>query len=180
MEHMSGLVNELLSFSRAGLHGVEVKLVAVNVAAVVARAVEREKGAADVRVRVDDWIRAMGDAECLFRAVSNLLRNAVRYAGSAGPVEISAQTAGGRVRLIVADCGPGVPHDALDEIFAPFYRLDDSRDAQTGGVGLGLAIVKSCVEACQGAVHCRNRVPSGLEVEIELAEADPAAIVSEG
>ena len=68
----------------------------------------------------------------------------------------------------VSDHGPGVPEALLDEIFAPFYRVDESRNQETGGVGLGLAIVKSCVEACEGVVRCRNRQPTGLEVEIEL------------
>ena len=180
MEHMSGLVNELLSFSRAGMHGVQLKLGPVDIASVVARAVEREKGDADVRVSVDDRIRALGDGESLFRAVSNLIRNAVRYAGMAGPIDVASQSSGGRVRLTVSDHGPGVPQAALDEIFTPFYRLDDSRDAKTGGVGLGLAIVKACVESCEGTVRCRNRAPSGLEVEIELPEANSSAIVSEG
>jgi two-component system sensor histidine kinase CpxA len=76
------------------------------------------------------------------------------------------------VCINVADSGPGVPEDSLEEIFAPFYRLDASRSQETGGLGLGLAIVRTCVEACRGAVRCRNRRPSGLEVEIRLAAAE--------
>jgi two-component system sensor histidine kinase CpxA len=172
VEHMSALVNELLSFTRAGMAGVEVRLQPVELAAVVARALEREAPAGHlVETAVDAGLSGLAEPEYLFRAVSNLVRNAIRYAGHAGPIRIAAHAAGGRVFLTVADQGPGVPGEALDEIFAPFYRLDDSRDQATGGVGLGLAIVKTCVEACQGVVRCRNRQPSGLEVEIELAEA---------
>jgi two-component system sensor histidine kinase CpxA len=68
----------------------------------------------------------------------------------------------------VTDSGPGVPEDSLDKIFAPFYRIDDARDRQTGGTGLGLAIVRTYIEACGGTVECRNRRPSGLEVRIQL------------
>jgi two-component system sensor histidine kinase CpxA len=76
------------------------------------------------------------------------------------------------VCLTITDSGPGVPEDRLEEIFAPFYRLDPSRSQETGGLGLGLAIVRNCVEACHGAVRCRNRQPSGLEVEIRLPAAE--------
>jgi signal transduction histidine kinase len=69
----------------------------------------------------------------------------------------------------VADNGPGLPANEVDRVFTPFYRVESSRNRGTGGVGLGLAIVKNCVEACKGTVRCRNRVPSGLEVEIRLA-----------
>ncbi len=83
-----------------------------------------------------------------------------------------AEAESGMVSLVVADSGPGVPEESLEQIFAPFYRLDASRSSETGGVGLGLAIVRSCVEACRGTVRCRNRQPSGLEVEIRLPAAE--------
>jgi len=56
-------------------------------------------------------------------------------------------------------------------VFDPFYRVDPSRTAATGGVGLGLAIVKSCVEACGGVVSAGNRQPRGLEVQVRLKSA---------
>ncbi len=71
----------------------------------------------------------------------------------------------------MSDNGPGVPESSLEEIFAPFYRLDPARAQDTGGLGLGLAIVRNCVEACNGSVRCRNRQPRGLEVEIRLPQA---------
>ena len=125
-----------------------------------------------VETSVDDKLNALAGPEYLFRAISNLVRNAIRYAGHAGPVRISARAEQGKVYVTVADQGPGVPEAALEEIFAPFYRLDPSRNHQTGGVGLGLAIVKACMEACRGVVSCRNRQPSGLEVEIQLMQAE--------
>jgi two-component system sensor histidine kinase CpxA len=104
----------------------------------------------------------------LFRALSNLVRNAIRYAGQAGPILVSARSDGNETVITVADHGPGVPEESLEEVFAPFFRLERSRGRDFGGAGLGLAIVKSCVEACQGTVHAHNRQPSGLEVEIRL------------
>ncbi len=172
VQHMSALVNELLSFSRAGMQALDVKLGPVNVAATVARVLERESSPeARISVSVGDDVNVLADPEYLFRALSNVVRNAIRYAGAAGPIRISARTELGAVSILVADSGPGVPEESLDEVFAPFYRLDPSRSRETGGLGLGLAIVRNCVEACGGAVRCRNRRPSGLEVEIRLPAA---------
>jgi len=133
---------------------------------------EREASpATPVEVSVDENLEVLADSEYLFHALSNLVRNAIRYAGHAGPIRISAHAAEGMVYIAVSDSGTGVPEEALEEIFAPFYRLDPSRSRETGGLGLGLAIVRTCVEACQGAVHCRNLQPSGFEVEIRLTQA---------
>jgi two-component system sensor histidine kinase CpxA len=169
VQHMSQLVNELLSFSKAALHDREIKLASVNLARLVERVAAREAdGAANIKVQIDGALEVLVQPELLSRAVANLLRNALRYAGKAGPIAITATAAAGRVTLTVADGGPGVPPEALERIFDPFYRLESSRSRETGGVGLGLAIVKTCVEACQGTVAVRNRQPSGLEVDLAL------------
>lgn len=175
IEHMSGLVNELLSFSRAQVRGAGKELEKVNVADVVARVLEREAAApAVIENRVPADIEVLAHPEYLSRSIANLVRNAVRYAGDGGTISIAARNGGGEVSISVADQGPGLPEAELDEVFKPFYRPEFARQRETGGAGLGLAIVKSCVEACGGRVTCHNRSPHGLEVEIRLAAA-PAA-----
>jgi two-component system sensor histidine kinase CpxA len=166
VRQMSGLVSELMSFSKAGLQTNTRPLVSVDVPGIVRETVARE-GAA-VEMVLEDGLKAMADPESLSRAIANLVRNAVRYAGDAGPIEVAARNEGGEVAITVADRGPGIPEDEVDRVFTPFYRVETSRNRQSGGVGLGLAIVKNCIEACKGTVRCRNRVPSGLEVEIRL------------
>ena len=169
VQHMSSLVNELLSFSKASLGATATKLGPVRLRAIAEEAARRESiEGAQVRLDVPADLSVLAEPELLVRALANLLRNAVRYAGEAGPITVSARQDDAEVLLTVADCGPGVPEPELARIFDPFYRLDASRDATTGGVGLGLAIVKTCVESCRGSVSCRNRQPSGLEVTIRL------------
>jgi two-component system sensor histidine kinase CpxA len=73
----------------------------------------------------------------------------------------------------VTDRGPGVPKEALDKLFRPFYRLDDARGRQTGGVGLGLAITERAVRLHGGAVRASNRPEGGLMVEIRLPLETP-------
>jgi two-component system sensor histidine kinase CpxA len=173
--HMAGLVNELLSFSKMSLMASTIQLRPVPVRETAEKAVRRE-AAPQARITLDIAadLQVMAEPELLARAVSNLLRNAVRYAGEAGPITLSAQRGREGVLITVADCGPGVPAGELARIFDPFYRVDPSRDRATGGAGLGLAIVKTCVESCGGIVTGRNREPSGLEVTIRLPEAAPS------
>lgn len=166
IQEMSALVRELSSFSKAEFGAGRASLSAVNLRATAQRAADRENVAAEIHV--DGALTALAHEVYLTRALSNLLRNARRYAGGAGPVEIRAGRQGDRLEVVVADHGPGLPESELEQVFEPFYRLDPSRTSSTGGKGLGMAIVKSCVEACRGTVFCRNRQPSGLEVVIRL------------
>lgn len=167
---MSNLVNELLSFSKASI-GAPIKLQPVALRPLVEKAAAREARGTQAEIDVAEHLRVMAEPELLLRSLSNLVRNAMHYAGAAGPVTITAAEQGGKVALTVADCGPGVPADALAQVFDPFYRVDPSRARETGGVGLGLAIVKTCVESCGGTVTARNRQPSGLEVILTLQSA---------
>lgn len=176
-QHIAGLVNELLSFSKASLGPSTIQPRPCSVRAVIAKAVGREAvEGMSIQVEVPEDLHVMAEPELLLRSLSNLLRNAIRYAGSAGPITVSATRDGDVVVVRVADCGPGVSESDLARIFDPFYRVDASRDRATGGVGLGLAIVKTCVESCHGTVSCRNRSPSGLEVTIQLPSAASVAL----
>jgi len=167
--HMSGLISELLSFTRAEIEPAKTELKAVDAAAVIGRAVDREAaGEVEIRIDVDEGLEVVADPELLIRALGNMLRNAVRYAGNSGPIDISARREGKNALIEVRDVGPGVPGEELDRLFEPFYRPEVSRRADTGGVGMGLAIVKTCLEACNGSVSARNVEPSGFAVTIIL------------
>jgi two-component system sensor histidine kinase CpxA len=174
--HMRKLVNELLSFSKASLGENHVKLESVNVAEMVDAAIRIEKSDASlIKLNIPDGLFVRGNFELLHRALANLLRNALRYAGDAGPVSADAWPEHNHVIITVSDLGPGVSPGELEKLFDPFYRVDPSRASETGGVGLGLAIVKSCVEACGGIVGATNRIPHGLEIRIRLNRVESTA-----
>jgi two-component system, OmpR family, sensor histidine kinase CpxA len=168
-EHVSGLINELLSFSKSQIGSSTKNLTRVNVRDTVQSVLERESSdSVVIETQLDDNLEVMAQPDFLFRSLANLVRNAIRYAGHAGPIQVSALNLGQDVSIRVSDQGPGVPDAEIEEIFKPFYRPEFARQRETGGAGLGLAIVKSCIEACGGMVRCRNRSPHGLEVEIRL------------
>jgi len=168
VQEMSSLVNELLSFSKAGLREKEIQLKPVALAEFARRVVAREAADDQVQIQIAEELQAQAEPDLLTRALANLLRNAIRYAGNAGPVVIRAAAQNGHVLLTVSDFGPGVPEEYLQQIFDQFFRLETSRSRDTGGIGLGLAIVKTCIQACQGTVAARNCQPTGLQVEICL------------
>jgi two-component system sensor histidine kinase CpxA len=174
---MSSLTGELLTFAREeGTRG-KIKLAGVNLLETAHRVVSTEnpEGSADIRVNIAPEIQVVAHPESLFRAVSNSVRNAIRYAAHAGPVTVSASREGDSVILMVSDQGPGIPDAALELVFTPFYRLDDSRQRANGGNGLGMSIVRTCIETCEGTVYCRNGNP-GLQVVVTLQATTDKAV----
>ena len=118
-----------------------------------------------------DW-GVRGNASLLHSAIENVVRNAIRYTQERTSVEIELSSEQGahspEALLKVSDSGSGVPPHALEKLFEPFYRLDDARERQTGGVGLGLAITERAVRFHRGRVVARNRPEGGLQIEIRL------------
>jgi signal transduction histidine kinase len=107
------------------------------------------------------------------RAVRNLLDNAVKY-GKAGRAGI--HLAPRAVEIDIDDDGPGIPEPELARVLEPFYRLEESRSRETGGVGLGLAITHSIVQAHGGKLTLSNRPGGGLRASIALPfERSPSA-----
>jgi two-component system sensor histidine kinase CpxA len=170
---MSSLVNELLSFSRAEMETAKVVLETVEVLPVLQRAVQREKmPASEIITKIDPKIRVIADSELLTRALANIIRNAIKYAGDAGPIYVSAERERNKIKIQVKDSGPGVPDDLVKHLFVPFFRPEPSRDRCSGGVGLGLAIVKTCIETCKGTVSAQNLKPKGFVITITLTSDD--------
>ncbi len=103
--------------------------------------------------------------QALRRILTNLIDNALKFAG---PVAVDLAAEAGRVRIRVLDRGPGIPEDQLDAVLQPFYRLEQSRSRDTGGIGLGLAIAHQLTRAIGGVLTLRNRDGGGLAAEIEI------------
>ncbi len=109
----------------------------------------------------------------LKRAFRNLLDNAVKY-GKAGSVDI--HTTPRTIEIDIDDEGPGIPEPELSRVLEPFYRVEESRSRETGGVGLGLAITQSIVQAHGGRLTLSNRPTGGLRARIALPLQSEAPI----
>ena len=101
------------------------------------------------------------------RVFANLIDNAVGYGGCA---RVGLESNDGQINVTVTDDGPGIPDDQLDQVFAPFHRVEQSRSRETGGVGLGLAVVRSIVRAHGGEVTLANRDEGGLLATVTLPQ----------
>ncbi len=109
-------------------------------------------------------------ADALKRALRNLIENAVRY-GERARVHIESTSSA--VSIVVEDNGPGISEQDIGRVFAPFFRLEDSRNRETGGIGLGLSIARDIVRHHGGDVSLCN-TGSGLRATIALPQAATA------
>jgi|SRR5579864_818187 len=174
---MNELIGSLMTISRLESRAGTVRKVPVELEEIideVARdaAFEAQARNCQVEVEIVDELPVLGDPALLHSAIENVVRNATRYTAEGTTVKIRAEKAERwkqpEAVVCVSDAGPGVPEDALDKIFRPFYRVDDARVRSTGGVGLGLAIAEQAVRLHGGTVKASNLPEGGLSVEIRL------------
>jgi signal transduction histidine kinase len=172
VDRISSMVSELVEITRAEGDPEASKFVVVDLNQVVKDVVCEERLDAELRgcslrrrgeLQQELW----GDRELLRRAVGNVLRNAIRYSPIGSAVEITLAENDHCTTVEVRDYGPGVAEDLLSQIFKPFFRVEDARDTQSGGVGLGLSIAMRAVQLHQGAITAENASP-GLRVQIRL------------
>lgn len=174
---MNELIGSLMTVARLDSGSGSMRKVPVELEALieeVARDAAFEAKARNCQVEAEilDELPVLGDPALLRSAVENVVRNAIRYTEDGTTVNIRAERAKNGTSeeavVRVSDSGPGVPEDALEKIFRPFYRIDDARGRSTGGVGLGLAITDQAVRLHGGTVRASNLVEGGLAVEIRL------------
>jgi two-component system sensor histidine kinase TctE len=163
------LVHQLLSLAR---NGTEVRLQTLDLAA-LAREVAREWTPRALAVGVDlgyegeDSLLVQGEALLLREALSNLLDNALNYAGHAAVVTLRVARFGDQALLEVEDNGPGLSQADLSHVFERFWRASEL----PGGCGLGLAIVHEIALRHGGSVTASTALPQGLKIAIRLALA---------
>lgn len=128
-----------------------------------------------VNLNVPAHCAVWGNRELLHSAVENVIRNAIRYTEEGTAVEVNLECgpvgSNSMAQLTVRDFGPGVPDKDLQNIFQPFYRVENARDRGTGGTGLGLAIADRVIRLHHGTIRAENIAPNGLRVEILLPHA---------
>ena len=109
-----------------------------------------------------------GQPELVSRSVENILRNAMRYTPDDAGVFLQVENYKDTVVIRIEDEGEGVPEDSLKHLFEPFYRVESSRNQQSGGYGVGMAIAEQAIRAQGGTIEASNRVTGGLRVDITL------------
>lgn len=118
-----------------------------------------------IHLSCDPSLRIELRVQAIKRGLTNLLENALRYAGK---VWISVETPPQWIVILIDDDGPGIPKDKREDVFKPFFRLEQSRNIDTGGVGLGLAIARDAIHQHGGKINLKDSPKGGLRVVIRL------------
>ncbi len=169
IDQLDAIIDKFMDYARPG----EVKLVPINVAAVVEREAAAFRDTSQIRItaKVADDVRVLADEVELGRVLQNLFENARRYGRSTNTgiarVGVTYARTGPWVIITVRDHGQGVDPKKLDQLTTPFFRGDAARTAATGA-GLGLAIVEKAVQRMGGAFEVANATDGGLLAHVRL------------
>jgi two-component system sensor histidine kinase CpxA len=135
-------------------------------------ALEAVQNGRSVKVLHAESCTIVGNEDLLHSVMENLIRNAMRYTpeGTTVEMDLSKQFSAGAWHAIlsVRDYGPGVPPAHLTDIFEAFFRVEDSRNHETGGTGLGLSIAQRAVHLHSGTIRAMNMARGGLKIEVRL------------
>jgi PAS domain S-box-containing protein len=160
---MVHLVDDLLDVSRITQGKVELRRERVDVASIVATAIETSRPLIDasrheltVRLPVAGSLLVHGDVTRLCQIVANVLNNAAKYTPDGGRIEVAAERDAGWAAISVKDSGVGIPPDMLPRVFDMFAQIDRSLERSQGGLGIGLALVKRLVEMHGGSVEAQS------------------------
>lgn len=169
IEELDHIIQDVLEVSRLQLKGLKLSPEKLNLTLFLFELLEEyelsfEEQQLTLSVDVPSkslWIEA--DVRLLKRLFNNLLSNTVKYAGGPGTLRLCLQERGDKVLIMLIDNGPGIGEVHLQNIFTPFYRIENSRTRDKGGVGLGLAIAYEIVQAHHGEITLQNVAHSGVE-----------------
>ena len=171
------LVNDLYELSLADIGALTYRMEEVDVAELLRlrlRGFEDRLRERRITLESDISYRELvvsGDETRLQQLFANLLENSIRYTNAGGRVRVSCRGERGQVVIDLQDSAPGVPPELLSRLFERFYRVDGSRNRESGGAGLGLAICKSILEAHRGTITAQASPLGGLWISVTLPAA---------
>ena len=176
---MSRLTEDLLTLARVESGETRFVVQPLAPAALLTDAVESFRDLArtqGIELTVEETTNTMvnADREAIHQVFSNLIENAIKYAGSGKRIVLGARDASLAVQFYVRDFGPGIPSEHLPRLFERFYRVDKARSRESGGTGLGLAIAKHIVLAHRGIIRAESELNHGSTFVFTLP-AEPAA-----
>jgi two-component system, sensor histidine kinase len=182
VQHLSRLVDDLLDVSRITRGTLELRREPIDLADVVARAVETSRPWIDSRRHTltvtvpPEAIRVEADMVRLTQVIGNLLANAAKYTDEGGRIALTVECGPAQAVVRVRDSGVGIPPEMLGKIFEMFMQIDPSVTRSDGGLGIGLMLVKRLVEMHGGTVEAHSDGPGqGSEFVLRLPRCPPLA-----
>ncbi len=164
IEEMEKMLDGYLSFV-SGEGGEKSTFVDVNEMILSIINKFRNKNAL-IRYSTNDQVSAIqGREQSLKRALTNVISNAFRYGKT---IAVKLESNDKKLMINIEDDGPGIPEDKREDVFKAFYRLESSRNKETGGVGLGLSIAKDVITSHGGTIELGDSSLGGLKVSIAI------------
>lgn len=165
VNQMNCLIGQFLELSKTLEKGEQQSIDVVETLDDLVRCGKR--GGANIQWQPADPCQITSNPMALRRIIVNLLENAVRYSNDQ-TVEVLYSCEPEHVKIKIMDRGPGIPADKIDAVFRPFYRLDQSRNIETGGTGLGLSIAQQLAEINHIKIQLHTREGGGTVAEITI------------
>jgi signal transduction histidine kinase len=185
VEHLTHIVGDLLDFSRLTRGKITLRRETVELASVVANAIDTarpliEQRAHQVTVQVPDGLAVDADRHRLQQVIENLLANAVKYTAERGLIAISAEPDGRFARIAVRDNGRGIPAALLRRLFQPFVQGEQALDRSEGGLGIGLTLVETLIELHGGRIEAHSEGPgTGATFTVRWPIASPSPAIEQ-
>ena len=169
---LTNLVNQLQNLAKFDSEKSKLNLAKVNVKNLIMNVVYNNQGKAlekNINIECDlESIDSYLDKDKISQVIVNLLSNAIRYSNNGGKIFISSYKENNNLKIQFKDNGIGIPKENIKYIFERFYRVDESRSKNTGGIGVGLTIVKSIIDLHQGTIEVRSELNKGSEFIVIL------------
>lgn len=181
IDRLSSIITDLLEFAETSELG-EAEDVSLD--SVVKTVVDDLKLVAQnnmINVQIDEQSMAQSEAQTfivkgntnlLYRALYNLVENAIRYNNEEGSVNITLETRGQEGVIIIADTGVGIAPEQRELVFEPFYRVNKSRSREFGGAGIGLSLVKTILKRHGASITVSENNPQGSVFTIRIPLVD--------
>lgn len=173
---LTHLVNELKNLAKFDSEKSKLELSEVDVAGIIKNTIYNNQASAlekNINITSDiEDITTYLDKEKITQVVLNILSNAIRYTNEYGNINIRAYRDNNDIKIHIKDDGIGIPNDKMNYIFERFYRIDESRSKDTGGIGVGLTIVKSIVYLHGGSIYVNSVEGKGSEFVVVIPEID--------
>jgi two-component system sensor histidine kinase CpxA len=172
-DRMNQMINGLLDYSKVDTQYKEQDKCSFDIRELIETLIEDAKFESQqkniqIKSNLQAGLTIRAIKPMLISCIENILRNAIRYANKEIEICCHSEQSSEQIIIIISDDGIGVPDGQQGKIFDAFYRPEEDRSRQSGGVGLGLSIAKKAVDAHNGKIMAENIQPHGLRVSITL------------
>lgn len=172
-DRMSVLISEMLALANLDTNKNSKEFIRLNISEVlknsllVFEVIIFEKGLT-LEEKIQEDIYINGDEDQIKKLISIFMDNAIKYTDINGKIEVTIKKEKNKATLVVKNTGKGIESEYLDKIFERFYRLDTSRNRDTGGYGLGLSIAKSIVNEHRGKIYAKSNIGKDISFIVEI------------